>query len=292
MDRLETAIQLGKLTVMVGQGVGPVEDSELRARLRSVLPSVSLILVREQKVGRPLLESLGVSSDRIIMTSDDAIEMAYAARTTGWGAGIGVNLRLSHYTEVGNRYIETIRPALHRAARSFKAPLISIPISQDIREADNDVIRQLMNGYDNIDLDWRRYDAPQDIIKRVGRCRLVVTGAFHAAVFALAQGIPAIGLVKSAEYKIKFSELRDEFGPGCQVIHLDDEQLRKKLADAIDSAWASAETVRPQLLDAAKRQIAWGHAGYQRIHALVASRHRNEFLDRSAKDSFGERNYG
>ena len=221
------------------------------------------------------------------MTSDDAIEMAYEARTTDWGTGIGINLRLSHYTEVGNHYIETVRPVLHQAARGFKATLISIPISQDIHEADSEVVRQIVNGYDHVDLSWRRYDTPQDLIKRVRRCRLVVTGAFHAAVFALAQGIPAIGLVKSDEYMIKFSGLRDEFGVGCQVIHLDDEQLHNKLTDAIDSAWASAEVVRPQLLDAAKRQITWGHAGYQRIYDLVASQNRNEFLDRSVKDTLG-----
>jgi len=226
MDRLELAIQLGKPTVMTGQGVGPVEDPELRARLRCVLPSVSLILIREEKVGRPLLESLGVMPDRIVMTGDDAIEMAYEARATGWGQGIGINLRLSHYTEVGNHYVDKIRPVLHQAARNFKAQLISIPISQDIHEADNQVIRQLVDGYDSIDLGRRRYDSPLDLIKKVGRCRLVVTGAFHAAVFALAKGIPAIGLVKSDEYRIKFAGLADEFGQGCKVIDLDDQQLQ------------------------------------------------------------------
>jgi polysaccharide pyruvyl transferase WcaK-like protein len=269
LNRLEIAIQNGTPTVMVGQGVGPIEDAELQARIQSVLPSVSLILIREQKIGRQLLESLGVKPERIIMTSDDAIEMAYEARTSEWGKGIGINLRFSHYTGVGNQYIEQIRPILHQAARSFDAPLISIPISQDIREADSAVIRQLMKGYDKNSISWRRYDTPQDLIKRVGRCRLVVTGAFHAAVFALAQGIPAIGLVKSNEYMIKFSGLKDEFGDGCQVIHLDDEQLQKKLSVAINSAWMSAESGRPQLLNAAKRQIELGQAGYQRVRELI-----------------------
>jgi colanic acid/amylovoran biosynthesis protein len=139
-----------------------------------------------------------------------------------------------------------------------------------MREADSDVIQELIKGYDNYDLGWRHYETPHDLIKKVGRCRLVVTGAFHAAVFALSQGIPAIGLVKSEEYVIKFTGLKDDFGPGCVVIHLDDEDLQGKLATAMDSLWASAETLRPQLLDAAKKQIKWGRAGYQRIYDLMA----------------------
>jgi len=269
LKRLEIASQLNKPTVMVGQGIGPVTDAELEAKLRSVLPSVSLMLIREQKVGRPLLESLGVPLERIIMTGDDAVEMAYEARTSGWGMGLGINLRLSHYTEVKGGYIGLIKPVIQRAALNFNAKLISIPISQDIREADSDVIRQLIDGYDNSEFGWQHYETPYDLIKKVGRCRLVVTGAFHAAVFALSQGIPAIGLVKSEEYVIKFTGLKEDFGEGCEVIHLDDDQLQNKLTAAIDSLWTSAENLRPQLLDAARKQIEWGHAGYQRIYELM-----------------------
>jgi len=270
LNRVEIAAKLGKPTVMVGQGIGPVTDAELEARLRSVLPSVSLLLIREEKVGRPLLEALGVKPEQIVMTSDDAVEMAYEARTSGWGTGLGINLRLSHYTEVKGGYIGKIKPVLHRVAGKYKAKLISIPISQDIREADSDVIQQLMNGYDRVDPGWRRYETPRELIRKVGQCRLVVTGAFHAAVFALSQGIPAIGLVKSEEYVIKFAGLKNDFGAGCEVFHLDDEHLQEKLSVAMDSLWTSVETLRPQLLNAAKQQIDWGHAGYQQVTQLVS----------------------
>ena len=118
-------------------------------------------------------------------------------------------------------------------------------------------------------MSWRRFDWPLTMIKKVGRCRLVVTGAYHPAVFALSQGIPVVGLVKSQAYIDKFSALVDEFGPACHLLHLDDDQLQGKLATAIDTAWNSAEEVRPQLLQAALRQIEWGKIAYQHLHDLV-----------------------
>ena len=51
---------------------------------------------------------------------------------------------------------------------------------------------------------------PRAIIKRIGRCRVVVTGSYHVAVFALSQGIPAICLANSEYYEIKFRGLADQ----------------------------------------------------------------------------------
>ena len=65
---LEAAIQSGKLTAMLGQGVGPLESLRLRAKATSVLPRVHLIGVREKHTGPAILESLGVESARVMVT--------------------------------------------------------------------------------------------------------------------------------------------------------------------------------------------------------------------------------
>jgi polysaccharide pyruvyl transferase WcaK-like protein len=272
LDRLEAAIARGVPTVMVGQGVGPMEDRELRARAKEVLPNVDLICYRNRRLGQPLLESLGVPAERMMMTGDDAVEMAYQARGSSLGTGIGVSLRVSSYTQVGKRHIEIVRSVLHRAASERKAQLIAVPISSAHHESDITHIKQLLAGYSNASAAWQKLDTPLDAITKVGRCRLMVAGTYHGAIFALAQGIPLIGVAKSLEYYNKLSELTDEFGPGCQVLRLDDDRLPDKLTAAIDAAWASAEEVRPALLEAAARQIEWQHAAYQRIYNLVTSR--------------------
>lgn len=268
-ETLEMAVRLDKPAAMVGQGVGPLDDPDLRARLGKLLPKLDLILIREPKLAYPLLESLGVARERVIMTGDDAIEMAFNARSARMGDCIGVNLRAARYTQVDQKYIDKVRPALHQAARNYGATLLALPISVHPQEDDLGVIRQLLSGYDKVSIDWQRFDLPLNVIKKTALCRLVVTGSFHPAVFALAQGIPVVGLVKSIAYKNKFGALRDEFGSACQLIDLDDEYLGDKLAAAIDTAWTSARGVRPQLLQAAVRQIEWGRAGYRKLFDLV-----------------------
>ena len=61
-------------------------------------------------------------------------------------------------------------------------------------------------------------DAPvgtsiEGTITTIARCRLVVTGSYHAALFALSMGVPAIGIATSRYYEDKFLGLADQFGP-------------------------------------------------------------------------------
>lgn len=274
--RLARAKRMGKFTALVGQGVGRIDHPEFQALARTVLPRVDLILVREGNFAIPLLESLGVPPERIHMSGDDAVELAYEARTATPGSDIGVSIRMAHYTDVGYQDLGQIRHVLHRTAAKYGARLISAPTSCCGVESDQFKIAELLAGYPKTEQSWLRFESTTDLIKRVGRCRVMVAGAFHAAVFALAQGIPAIGLVRTKEYSIKFGGLVDQFSPGCQLLYLDDEQLPEKLAEAIDQAWESADRLRPQLLEAARAQIKLGQTGYRRLHELYQSRLRLE----------------
>jgi len=270
LSMLGMAKKLGKPTVMLGHGLGPLQNPRLRTIAKAVLPSVDLITLRERRAGIPLLDSLGVSQKRVITTGDDAIELAYEARNRELGQGIGVNLRMAKYAGVSGDMLETVRSALQDVARIKGALLLPLPISQDA--SDVQTIQKLMAGYDDNSDGGESLDTPLKVIKQVGQCRVVVTGSYHAGVFALAQGIPVVGLAKSQYYIDKFLGLADQFGTGCEVILLDDNQLREKLIVSIDNAWMSAETVRLQLLESARRQIESGHAAYQRVYDLVNSR--------------------
>ena len=79
------------------------------------------------------------------------------------------------------------------------------------------------------------------LIKQTARCRIVVTGAYHAAVFALAQGIPVVCLSNSPYYLAKFQGLEDLFGLGCATVRLSEPDLPARLAAAIERTWNSAE---------------------------------------------------
>lgn len=272
LDTLEVALRHGIPTALFGQGLGPIENPRLRARARAVLPRVSLIALREQRAGLPLLNALSVSPDRVLVTGDDAIEMAYAARPAQTGTAIGINLRVAAYAGVDQELIGGVQSVLRRVARLYDAPLLPVPISQHPLDSDARTIRQILAGCDQAAEGIDNLDTPRKVIEQVGRCRLVITGSYHAGVFALSQGLPIVGLAKSRYYADKFLGLANQFGTGCEVVFLDNPQMPEQLTDAIARAWQAAETVRPQLLAAAARQIESGRAAYQRVSELVSAR--------------------
>lgn len=271
MATFNLAIKWGKMTAMFGQGIGPIENPELQAQAKTILPAVDLICLRENRAGKPLLASLGVTSERVLTTGDDAIELAYQLRTEKLSGGLGVNLRAASYSRVDQHLIKQLRPILQNAAGIYKAPLIPIPISHVHGEEDIITIRQLIVEHDQEANGGQELNSPLKVIEQIQRCRVVVTGSYHAAVFALAQGIPAVSLVNSNYYADKFLGLAEQFGKaGCEVIFLADAQWSEKLADAISRMWQSAEHLKPQLLETAACQVEVGRAAYKRLYELVS----------------------
>jgi colanic acid/amylovoran biosynthesis protein len=97
-----------------------------------------------------------------------------------------------------------------------------------------------------------------ELIARVGTCRIVVTGSYHAGVFALSQGIPAVCVFNCEYYENKFRGLAAQFGVGCTVIGKSSEDFTASLVDSIIEAWENAEHWRPPLLEAARAQVEAG----------------------------------
>jgi polysaccharide pyruvyl transferase WcaK-like protein len=269
LGRMEASIQQGIPTVMVGQGIGPITDPLLLDRAREVLPRVSRILIREYLTAPQLLEKYGVKPTSFSVTGDDAIEMSYQARSQNRGDAIGVSLRAAPYTQVNEKYFDPLRDTLKAAAAITHAPFISIPISYSAHELDDRIIRQILPEQHQRPNGLGKFSSPREIIKKVGSCRIVISGTFHAALFALSQGIPAIGLVKSTHYIEKFEGLANQFGPGCQIIYFDEDGFKEKLLSKIEELWDSAEQHKPRLLNEARRQINLGHAAYQQLYEFV-----------------------
>jgi colanic acid/amylovoran biosynthesis protein len=269
---LGMAIKSGKPTAMLGQGLGPIQSWKLLACAKTIFPYIDLISLREKRAGLSILQTLSVPFDRIIITGDDAIELAYNDTNIEQATGIGINLRASGYSKLNEKHIEIVRSVLKNAAQKYKTHLIPLPISLVDKESDAKTIYQIISGIE-VDSDGgRNIDSITTILEQIRRCRVVVTGSYHAGVFALSQGIPVICLAQSNYYVDKFKGLADQFGIGCEVVMLDDEQLHKKLLEKIHDAWLSNKIVRPELLKAAKQQIKLSRLAYQRLYKLVSIR--------------------
>jgi polysaccharide pyruvyl transferase WcaK-like protein len=272
LETLRLAVRRRKYVAMVGQGFGPLKNPRLIAKARSVLPRVNFIGLREERASRPLLQSLGVAPGRMMTTGDDAIEIAYHLRRDRLGDDIGVNLRASDYSGVGHALFAPLRQVLQIEAKTRQASLVPIRISFVPGEADAETIRHLIDGDNNQSLAGAPPASPEAVIHEIQRCRLLITGSYHAGVFALASGIPTIGLARSPYYIDKFLGLSALFGDGCQTVLLGDQNFAKNLVAVIARLWEAADQVRGSLLGEAARQIKLGHEAYRRIRAEIAAR--------------------
>jgi colanic acid/amylovoran biosynthesis protein len=111
---------------------------------------------------------------------------------------------------------------------------------------------------------------PDDVARLCGECRVVLTGSYHAAVFALAQGTPVVAIAASRYYEQKFFGLRDLFGTGCHVVEAGDE-LTGRLGTALESAWASSGDVTVALRTVARELVERSRQAYERLRALGAA---------------------
>lgn len=270
---------------MFGQGIGPIHSQRLKSKAKRVLPSVESVSLREKKFSYPLLRDLGVPADRITVTGDDAVALAYSERSQSLGDGIGVNLRVASYSEVKKNITGKIGEVLSDSANSFDAELLPVPIAYKGSNSDVNSIRMIFEAVGRVTDGGASFTCPEDVIRQAGKCRVVVTGSYHGGVFALSQGVPVIGLANSEYYHNKFHGLADMFGGGCTVLRTDRTDFVEALAQAVRQAWRRAPEHRPHLLEAAKRQIETAEAAYDQMFDVVRSGDGDKNRTTEAKNS-------
>jgi polysaccharide pyruvyl transferase WcaK-like protein len=268
LSTLGMANQHGIPTAMVSQGIGPVSDNGLLASLKAVLPNVRVVTLRERLLGPTILKQVGYPSNRALMAGDDALQLAFANRTDALGDAIGVNLRMATYSQVDLKIVNAVRHALETAASELRTSYIPVAILYR-DDSDLKATAALISGYEDQSF-GAPVMTPLDVMRRIGHCRLVVTGSYHGAVFALGQGIPAVALAKSPYYLGKFQGLKEQFGQGCQLINWSGDPSSEDLIAAIRRAWSAAPQLRPTLLKTAQEQIRSTDNAYRTLHSCVS----------------------
>jgi colanic acid/amylovoran biosynthesis protein len=269
LETLRLAIQRRVPTALFGQGIGPLTDPDVLAKARQVLPDVDLITCRGTRGGAALLESLGVPRHRNLVTGDEAIELGFAARVHTPGRCLGVNLRVSQNAGTRADDLGKVKPILQGFATRQNVTMVPVPIACHPWARDHESIKELMSGGDG----GVNLDSPSKIIEQVGQCRVVVSGAYHAAVFALSQGIPVVALVRSPYFLHKMRGLQDQFGCGIETVILDQPDFTDKFRNAIERAWQTADAVRASLQRAAMLQIAASQQAYEEFKRIVDDRY-------------------
>src|SRR5258708_32201902 len=141
LDLLDT-IELVKsnrrsVVVMFGQAFGPVGDrTEVARRAREVLPHVDFIALRESRASIPLLERLKVDLTRVMVTGDDALQIAAKNRRLPLGDSLGINLRVASYSNVTLKLVTQLREIIQQFASARAAALHPLPSSLYLAESD------------------------------------------------------------------------------------------------------------------------------------------------------------
>jgi colanic acid/amylovoran biosynthesis protein len=256
------AIDRGIPAVMVGQGLGPMRSAALRREAVGVLPRLKALFLRDSTASLELARELGVPEERIAVTGDDAVELAYQAREPRAGTALGVNLRLAHYSGLTARDTQAVRAVVTRAAAGFQVALQPVAIASG-RDSDIKTLRELFPNESIV-------AGTQSAIRAVASCGVVVAGSYHAGVFALAQGIPIVAVVNSDYYAAKFTGLAGQFGCGCSIVQASEQNFEERLAAEIQSTWERRESLRPSLLRSAQAQVSAGRVAYQQLPARIS----------------------
>ncbi len=267
---LHLARSMQKPVAMFGQGLGPAESPHLRNVLQQVMPQVNFLALREGRHGLSLAQSLGVHPENVVVTGDDAIEIAYRARPDKLGNALGINVRRTDYSGVDEDAISSLAEVIGHLAQGLAAPCISIPIRiADDGAGDHEVTAPILKRCPRVIDIPPSVDRVADLMPLVAQCRTMITGSYHAGVFALAMGIPVVGLAASDYYLQKFLGLADQFPGGCQTIDLRTANWQQSLSSAILASYEQAEQLRPALIQRAESQIALSTAAYNRIASLL-----------------------
>ncbi|MFN3683202.1 MAG: polysaccharide pyruvyl transferase family protein [Fimbriimonadaceae bacterium] len=266
LGTLEVAQRLGKPTAMFGQGLGPLDDAFLRHEAASVLPRLQVLALREPLSSARIARSLGVPSDRLLVTGDDATELAFELQSPNLGSGIAYNLRLAGYSGVDSHLSRQVGASVAAFAESVNSRLLVLPI--DVAEgADWECTWRSLGVHEPGPCPVTK---PEDAIQIAGQCRLTVTGSYHAGVFSLAQGVPVVGLVRSPYYADKFRGLKALYPDGCEWIDLSAPDATKLLFEAMGRLFSSAPQVRQDLLDRSYDLVNRSRDAYAQFFLTVA----------------------
>ncbi|WP_158087127.1 polysaccharide pyruvyl transferase family protein [Mycobacterium aquaticum] len=269
---LAMAQRLGKPTAMFGQGLGPVTHPVLSHAVRLTMPRLTTIGLREQARSTSILRAHGVDLNRAEVTGDDALVLATPATRPRAGMSIGMNVRVASYSSVDTTLASQIVGVARAAAHSRSVATVALPVSRYGAQSDLRSVRTSVDGEPNgTDDEFADIRSPEELKASIARCRVVVTGSYHAAVFALAAGIPAVGITSSSYYDGKFEGLAALFPGGCQPIRIG-PGFEQALTDAIDRAWNADDAMRDRIHAAARAQVARGDDLYARFKSLAAER--------------------
>jgi polysaccharide pyruvyl transferase WcaK-like protein len=268
LSTIGSAVERGIPTALFSQGIGPLRTPELKRKARGVLPRVDSIGVRDMGSHARLVDDLGVPPKRARLTGDDALSIGFQSRRDSLGLGLGVNVRVSSYSALRPADLRWLASQL-KGLMGDAGEFIPLAIHRMDRGATGRLLSRIGDGSSQ---PWHDHRVPA-LVQVVGRCRLVITSSYHAAVLSLSQGVPAICLYRSPYYRAKFNGLCDLFPAACRRIDLGRPDDRARLAATAADLSDNASERRPRTLRAVEELITRSERTYQAVKRQYEAHH-------------------
>jgi polysaccharide pyruvyl transferase CsaB len=271
---IRLAQMLGKKTMLVAQGIGPLNRPMSRRLVAGVASRADAITVRDQ-ASADLLRAIGVTAPAIEVTADPALLLGPDAIVPGDPQG---------------RFAVALRPWPLKAgaidellADACREPLGSLaPIGIAMQPAaDGPLTEQFLARWHQITEirgnsvpPWESIPLPDarsggsrlrpqtcgaalpDLVESLLRADITIGMRLHALILAAACGVPSVGLT----YDPKVAGFMNESGQGDAAVDLTNPDLRAALGKVITQVWNTraerAEGLRrrlPELRAAAQR---------------------------------------
>jgi polysaccharide pyruvyl transferase WcaK-like protein len=243
-------------SVAFGLGIGPLDRPRIATAVKGSMQNLSFIGLRDG-LSKRLLQNWLLPESKLCVTGDDAIALAFPHRPSQIGQNLGISLRATYYSGLSETHFQSISHVLRAFCEKHDVGLVSIPIA-----------RQDLATNRSIGNDELRFTEPEftieAVLKNVSSCRVVVTGSYHAAVFALSMGVSVVAVAATDYYRQKFAGLKEQFGGLLEILSFDASTgfpiFAESLAKLVEDAWGTAPDRQAALIQKAEAQIATGQA--------------------------------
>jgi colanic acid/amylovoran biosynthesis protein len=181
---------------------------------------------------------------------------------------VGINLRGAAYAGLNEWNRVQLKKGLLRIldgeSMKYRPIAVSLPPSDD----DASEVKALLAQAHSI-ANLNASHSPKTLFQQVQGCRLVITGSYHAAVFAMAAGVPAIGLVASDYYEGKFRGLAEFFPEMLRPFPLVQRDIAENLFQEARRQMKISMQIRRSALEKSHELGGRVEAAYTRFANLI-----------------------
>jgi len=224
---------LGKKTMFIAQGIGPLNLARSQRLVRSVARKLDAITVRDPGSAN-LLRAIGVDRPSIEITADPALLLSapdISANQPTSPPTYAVALRPWASLE-GNRLADTVASACRTALPHARPSIVAMQESSD-----KSIGERFAATYGEAPNEISTCPTWQDTQRVFAKTQLVVGMRLHALILAAACGVPSVAL----SYDPKVEAFMQSSGQGDTAFALSDLD-ESRLAQLLEHAWQTRVT--------------------------------------------------